>query len=87
MTAVLMPITAPRLDQVLDRAAGARRQGAADRADHPRGDGGGEAERIADGDRHLPRLQRRRIAEIGGRQRRVRVRPQQGEVGVRVVPD
>src|SRR5205807_2667123 len=60
-----------RLDDVVDDAHGAARPGGqrpAERGDDARGDGAGEPMRIADGHHQLADAQRRRIAELGGRQ-------------------
>ena len=75
------------LDHVVDQAAGARAERAAERADDAGGHRALEAERVADGDRELARRAapaespRRAAGRVG------RVDAQDREVGVRVVAD
>ena len=73
------------LDQVLQLAPALAAQRAAERRNHAGGDGGLEAERVADRHHQPPAPQLLRVAEPRGGQRHRIVGAQQGEVGVGIV--
>jgi hypothetical protein len=73
------------LDDVLDEATVAAAKRAPHRAHHPGGDGGVEAQRVADGDDELSDAKRRRVAQRGVG-KTGRPHPHHGEIGGGVLP-